>query len=220
MITFTMLLVISCATVKENKRTTISTGLGAVIGAGVGYAIGKGEGAVIGAAIGALAGGGIGYKMDKQEKEFKKVLAKSNAASIRREQRIIEEARTESSKREQEVLIVSFKSDLWFDFDSVILKRGAHIEIDRVAKILKRYSQTAIRVEGHTDNIGDKQYNKKLSDKRAMTVNNALVARGVDSSRIETVGYGETKPVADNYDPAGRQLNRRVEIVIIPIEQV
>ena len=213
------LLVTSCATVKEHKKTAIGTGVGAAIGAGVGYAIGGGKGAGIGAAVGALAGGGIGYMMDRQEKEFKKALAESEAASIRREQRVLEEAKDESKKREEEVLVLSFKSDFWFDFDSSVLKRGAHSEIDKVAEILNRYPQTTIRVEGHTDSVGNESYNLQLSEKRAMTVKNALVARGVDSSRIETIGFGENKPVADNNDEGGRQLNRRVEIVIIPTEQ-
>ena len=157
--------------------------------------------------------------MDKQEKEFRRALAESEAASIRREQRVLEEAKTESSKREQEVLVLSFKSDFWFDFDSAVLKRGGHREIDKVAEILNRYPQTIIQVEGHTDSVGDENYNLKLSERRAMTVKNALVARGINPSRIETIGFGEAKPIADNNDAGGHQLNRRVEIVIVPIKQ-
>ena len=212
------LLVTSCATVKEHDKTAIGAAAGAVIGAGVGYAVGGGKGAAIGAGAGALAGGGIGYVMDRQEKEFRKALAESEAASIRREQRVLEEAKAESAKREQEVLVLSFKSDFWFNFDSAVLKRGGHREIDKVAEILNRYPQTTIRVVGLTDSVGNETYNLQLSEKRAMTVKNALVARGVDSSRIETIGFGETKPIADNNDEGGRQLNRRVEIVIIPNE--
>jgi outer membrane protein OmpA-like peptidoglycan-associated protein len=190
-----------CATVKENKKTTIGAVAGAVVGAGVGYAIGGGQGAAIGAGVGALAGGGIGYMMDRQEKEFRKELAESEAASIR---------------REQETLILSFKSDMWFDFDSSILKPGAYSEIDRVANILNRYPKSSIRIEGHTDSVGDETYNLDLSERRAIAVKDTLVAKGVNALRVQAVGFGESMPVASNDEEGGRQLNRRVSIVIVP----
>ena len=205
-----------CSTVKEHKKTAIGSAVGAAVGAGVGYAIGKGGGAGVGATVGALAGGALGYMFEKQEKEFKEALAESEAASIRREQRVLEDANAQGKQRDQEVLILSFQSDFWFDFDSAVLKPGAYKEIDRVASILNRYSDTFIRVEGHTDSIGSELYNLELSERRAMAVKNALVARNVASSRIETVGFGEGNSIADNHAQGGRQLNRRVEIVIVP----
>ena len=211
-----MFLASGCSTIKEHKKTAIGATAGAAVGAGVGYAIGKGAGAGVGAAVGALAGGAIGYMFEKQEKEFKEALADSEAASIRREQRVLEEANTQAAKGAQEVLILSFQSDFWFDFDSAVLKSGAYKEIDRVAAILNRYPETSIRVEGHTDSIGSENYNLELSERRAMAVKNALVAKNVDSSRVETIGFGEGNPVADNNQEGGRQLNRRVEIVIVP----
>jgi outer membrane protein OmpA-like peptidoglycan-associated protein len=201
-----------CATIKEHKKTAIGSAVGAAVGAGLGYAIGKGGGAGVGATVGALAGGTIGYMFEKQEKEFKEALADSEAASIRREQRVLAEA----NQRDQEVLVLSFQSDFWFDFDSAVLKPAAYREIDRVAAVLNRYPDTFIRVEGHTDSIGSELYNLELSERRAMAVKNALVARNVASSRIETVGFGEGNSIADNHEQGGRQLNRRVEIVIVP----
>lgn len=218
-LTSCVFLATGCATIKENKKTAIGTGAGAAIGAGVGYAIGGGKGAAIGAGIGALTGGGIGYMMDRQEKEFKKALAESEAASIRREQRAIAEAKDESIKREQEVLILTFKSDFLFDFDSATLKPGAYSEIDRVAKIFNKYPETTIQIEGHTDNIGDEVYNSELSERRAMAVRNELVSKGVDGLRIEIIGFGEAKSVADNDSEGGRLMNRRVEIIIVPIKE-
>jgi outer membrane protein OmpA-like peptidoglycan-associated protein len=100
-----------------------------------------------------------------------------------------------------------------FDFDSSTLKPGAYQEMDRVAGILNKYSQTTIRVEGHTDSKGSEAYNQTLSEKRAMAVKNALTQRGVDPLRIQTVGYGESQPISSN-----DAVNRRVNIVIIPIE--
>jgi outer membrane protein OmpA-like peptidoglycan-associated protein len=201
-----------CTTMKENKKTTIGAVTGAVVGAGVGYAIGGGTGAGVGTAVGALAGGTIGYMFDKQEKEFKQALADSEAASIQREQRIIDE----SKQREQEVLVLTFKSDFFFDVDSAVLKPGGYKDIDRAAVVLNRYPETSLRVEGHTDSTGSEDYNLKLSEKRATAVKNELLAQNLDSNRIQTIGFGEAKPVADNNTESGRQLNRRVEIVIIP----
>jgi outer membrane protein OmpA-like peptidoglycan-associated protein len=201
-----------CSTMKENKKTTIGAVTGAVVGAGVGYAIGGGKGAAVGTAVGGLAGGTIGYMFDKQEKEFKQALADSEAASIQREQRIIDE----SKQREQEVLVLTFKSDFFFDVDSAVLKPGGYKDIDRAAVILNRYPETSLRVEGHTDSTGSEDYNLQLSEKRATAVKNELVAQNLDAARIQTIGFGESKPVADNNTESGRQLNRRVEIVIVP----
>ena len=212
-----------CTTMKENKKTTIGAATGAVVGAGVGYAIGGGKGAGVGAVVGALAGGGIGYMFDKQEKEFKQALADSENASIQREQRIVEDAKLreqgiveESKRREQEVLVLSFKSDFYFDVDSAVLKPGGYKDIDRSAVILNRYPETSLLVEGHTDSTGSEDYNLKLSEKRAMAIQNELISQNVDPARIQILGFGEAKPIADNNTESGRQLNRRVEVVIIP----
>lgn len=201
-----------CSTVKEHKKTAIGATAGAAVGAGVGYAIGKGAGAGVGAAVGALAGGALGYMFEKQEKEFKEALAESEAASVQREQRLLDETK----QREQEVLVLSFKSDFLFDVNSAVLKPGGYTEIARVATILNRYPETSIRVEGHTDSTGSESYNLELSQKRAAAVKNELLAQNVNPGRVETIAFGEAKPVADNTTEAGRQLNRRVEIVIVP----
>lgn len=195
----------SCATVKEHKKTAIGAGVGAAVGAGVGYAVGGGKGAAIGAGVGALAGGGIGYMMERQEKEFKRALADSEAASIEREKR-----------REKEVLVLSFKSDFWFDTNSALLKSGAQSEIERVATILNKYPDTQINIEGHTDSTGDETYNLELSERRAKAVQGDLTSKGVDPSRMQVKGFGESKPVADNTTAEGRQTNRRVSLVIVP----
>ncbi len=211
-LTAIIFLAAGCSTIKEHKKTAIGTGVGAAAGAGIGYAIGGGTGAGVGAAVGALAGGTIGYMFDKQEKDFKEALADSEAASIQREQRALDEAK----KREVEVLVLTFKSDFLFDINSSVLKPGGYKEIDRAATILNRYPETSIRVEGHTDSTGSESYNQELSEKRALAVKNELIAQNVDPARIEIIGFGESKPIADNSTESGRQLNRRVELVIIP----
>jgi outer membrane protein OmpA-like peptidoglycan-associated protein len=202
-----------CATMKENPKTTIGAGVGAVVGAGVGYAIGGGKGAAVGAVVGGLAGGVIGHYMDKQEREFKQALAESQA----REQAAI----MEGVRREKDALIITFKSDVMFDTNSSIIKSAAYAsgEIDRVAQILNRYPDTTIKVVGYTDSTGSESYNQQLSEQRANSVKNALVVKNVQAARISALGMGESNPIADNATEGGRQINRRVAIIIEPTPQ-
>lgn len=202
-----------CAAMQENKKTTIGAGAGAVIGAGVGYAIGGGRGAAIGAVVGGLAGGVIGHYMDKQEREFKQALAESQA----REQMAI----MQGVQREKDALILTFKSDVLFDTNSSVIKPAAYAsgEIDRVAQILNRYPDTTIKVVGYTDSTGSETHNQQLSEQRANSVKNALVVKNVYTARISALGMGESNPIADNATEGGRQLNRRVNIIIEPTQQ-
>ena len=202
-----------CATMQENPKTSIGAATGAVLGAGLGYGLGKGKGAAIGAAVGGLAGGAIGHYMDKQKREFDQMLAESQG----REQAAI----MQGVQKEKDALILTFKSDVLFDTNSSTIKPAAYSsgEIDRVAQILNRYPDTTIKVIGYTDSTGSEQHNQQLSELRANAVKNALVVKGVNGARITTLGMGESNPVADNTTAAGRQLNRRVNIVIEPIQQ-
>lgn len=182
---------------------------GAVAGAILGQAIGhdtKGTliGAAIGAAIGGAGGYGVGKMMDNQERDMRQALETSEAAAV---------------SREGNLLSVTFKGDVTFDTNSATVRPGLYAEINRVAGVLNQYPQTLIRVEGHTDNVGSDDYNMKLSQRRANTVKLLLTQRGVAAGRIETIGYGETMPVATNNTEVGRQMNRRVEIKIAPQSQ-
>jgi outer membrane protein OmpA-like peptidoglycan-associated protein len=197
-----------CATdTNKQKGTLIGASIGTVVGAGVGYAIGGKKGAAIGAGsgmvVGGLSGRAIGSYMDNQEKELRDALVSSEAASI---------------QREQDILAITFKADVMYAVDSAVLKPGAYEELDRVAQVLNKYPQTTIRIEGHTDSTGAEDYNLTLSEKRAQAVKNALIVRNIDPARLQTVGLGEAKPVADNGTEAGRQMNRRVRIVINPVQ--
>lgn len=207
-----VLILPGCATMKEYKKTSIGAGAGAILGAGLGYAIGGGEGAAVGTVVGGLLGGGIGYMMDKQEKEFKQALAESQA----REQ----DAIMQGVKKEKDALILTFKSDVLFDTDSSTINPGVYSsgEIDRVAEILNKYPDTTIKVVGYTDSTGTDAYNLTLSEQRAAAVKNALQVKGVSASRMTVIGMGKSNPVADNNTPEGRQLNRRVNIVIEPLK--
>lgn len=105
---------------------------------------------------------------------------------------------------------VSIELKVEFDFDSAVVKEEYHVQINDVAEFLKKYPQVAAVIEGHTCNIGTEEYNMKLSRRRAETVMRHLIDRGVESGRLKAVGYGETRPVADNSTEEGRQKNRRV----------
>jgi outer membrane protein OmpA-like peptidoglycan-associated protein len=104
-------------------------------------------------------------------------------------------------------------SDVLFTTAKWDIKPGAAKNLDQLVALLKKYPNLTVFVEGHTDSVGKDDYNQGLSERRAGAVKDLLVARGVSSSRITAVGHGESLPVADNKTAAGRQQNRRVEIV-------
>ena len=114
----------------------------------------------------------------------------------------------------QRGLVISL-SDILFDVGKSTLKPGSQASISRIAAVLTQYPDHRILVEGHTDATGGDDFNLQLSRDRAASVLAALVTGGVDASKISAEGYGETRPVASNDTPAGRQQNRRVEIVIV-----
>ena len=198
------LFIVSCAgTTNQERKTKEGVAIGAGVGAILGQVIGGDTegtliGAGIGAALGGLTGNQIGSYMDRQEAELRNVVAASESASI---------------TRSRNVLTATFKSNMFFDTNSSILKPGAYAELDRVARVLRDYPQTRIRVEGHTDTKGSAEYNMVLSEKRAQSVGDALVQRGVDPARMQMIGFGESQPVSSSDAD-----NRRVNIVIIPLE--
>jgi len=104
--------------------------------------------------------------------------------------------------------------DVLFDTGRAELKPGAARNLDQLAQFLTAHPDRRIQIDGFTDSIGTDSYNQDLSQRRADTVKSALITRGIDPSRIGTQGYGKGYPVANNDDSGGRQLNRRVEVVI------
>lgn len=109
--------------------------------------------------------------------------------------------------------MVSF-GDVLFDTGADALKPGADQNLDRLAKFLEAHPERRVLAEGYTDSVGADDYNFALSQRRAQALKNALVARGVDRMRIDVTGFGKQYAVASNGDAGGRQLNRRVEVVI------
>lgn len=190
------------------KGAAYGTAGGAAAGAILGQIIGGNTestliGTAAGAIIGGVAGAGIGNMMDQQESEMRQALASSQAVAL---------------QREGNMLALTFKSDFTFDVNSDVIRPGLNSELDRIAQVLNNYPQTNIRVEGHTDSTGSAAYNQTLSERRANSVRNALIQRGIAASRISTVGYGTSSPIADNSTEYGRQQNRRVEVRIIPMQ--
>jgi outer membrane protein OmpA-like peptidoglycan-associated protein len=107
---------------------------------------------------------------------------------------------------------VRVELDVKFDFDKSVVKEGSFDDIKNVADFMAQYPQTTTVVEGHTDSVGTDAYNQGLSERRANAVRDVLVNQyGLAAERVNAVGYGETRPVADNSTSEGRAINRRVE---------
>jgi len=196
---FSSLALVGCENMSNTQK-------GASIGAVTGALLGKGTGDhdksryVWGAAVGALAGGAIGSYMDKQEEEFREELADSGVKVI----------------RDGDNLRLQLPSNITFATGSANISQSFNPVLHDVARVLKKYEKTTMLIEGHTDSTGSAEYNQQLSLNRANAVRNNLVGNGVDSRRVTTEGYGESMPVADNDTESGRQLNRRVELRIVP----
>jgi outer membrane protein OmpA-like peptidoglycan-associated protein len=104
--------------------------------------------------------------------------------------------------------------DVLFDTGKSELNSGASRKLDQLAQFLSEHKDRRVQIDGFTDSVGSDSYNRELSQRRANAVKNALLTRGIDSTRINTEGYGKAFPVANNAESSGRQLNRRVEVVI------
>ena len=132
--------------------------------------------------------------------------AQSQLANARQELQDLQAKQTDRG------MIVTL-SDVLFDTGRATLKPGADRALDRLAQYLKANPGTRVFVEGHTDSVGSEAYNEELSQRRAQAVTAALSARGVPADQYQAKGLGKAYPVASNETPAGRQQNRRVEIV-------
>jgi outer membrane protein OmpA-like peptidoglycan-associated protein len=135
------------------------------------------------------------------------------AAAKAEEAQSAQEALAELQAQQTERGMVLTLSDVLFDTAAATLKPGAALTIDRIARFLEGNPQTRLIIEGHTDSRGSEAYNEELSQRRAQAVGDALVERGIQTNRFEVLGRGEGFPVANNGTAAGRQQNRRVEIV-------
>lgn len=117
------------------------------------------------------------------------------------------------AKKELEVIKYAFEN-LEFETGKDIIKKTSFISLNGLAKLLSEKALYGLKIEGHTDDVGDDNSNLILSQKRADAVKRYLIGKGVDGAKLETAGFGESKPIADNKTPIGRQKNRRVEMAI------
>ena len=154
----------------------------------------------------------ISEELEKTRADMQRQLAEQKAAEDRRRMEA-ELARLAQTKRESRGLVVTLPG-IFFDTGKSALKPGAKNTLTKIASQLKGSDTVRIAVEGHTDNVGDDSKNQQLSEKRAEAVRDFLVNAGVPSDRISASGKGEADPVATNKTTAGRQQNRRVELVI------
>jgi outer membrane protein OmpA-like peptidoglycan-associated protein len=135
--------------------------------------------------------------------------AEERAKSAEMQQRLADLA----AKQTERGLVLTLQ-DVLFDVGHAELKPGGLRAVQKLAAFMQDYSDRRVRIEGFTDSTGSAEYNQQLSEQRAFAVKDALMQAGIDPDRIELQGYGESYPVASNDTNEGRQLNRRVEIVI------
>ena len=140
-------------------------------------------------------------------------------AEKRMKQALEDLAKIAAIKEEQRGMVITLTGNVLFESGKWALLPGAQIKLNEVAEALKQQKDRDITVEGHTDNQGTAQSNLDLGQKRAESVRDYIVTRGVDPSRIKAVGIGQARPIADNSNPEGRANNRRVEIIISPAKE-
>jgi len=197
------IVMLGCSASNAVKGGAIGAGGGAVIGGVIGNAAGNTAlGAIIGAAVGGTTGALIGNAMDKRAEEMRQDLANAKV------------------ERVGEGIKITFDSGVLFATNSSELQPAAKANIESLSKILNKYPDTNILIEGDTDNEGTTEYNQKLSERRAQAVADYQKGQGVAGSRIATVGLGELNPVAPNETAGGRQQNRRVEVAIFANEKM
>lgn len=151
---------------------------------------------------------------EERRKELELQMSSAEADAARREAELLRARMAEMEAEQTDRGMVLTLGDVLFDLNRAELKPAGEATIRRLAEFMSEYQQRRVRVEGYTDSTGEASYNQGLSERRAESVRNALMDMGIGGNRIETRGYGEEYPVASNNNAAGRQQNRRVEIVI------
>lgn len=196
---------------KEVSNTAKGAGIGAGVAAIAAYLankneddIGKRNRRILKAATGGAAiGGGIGYYMDTQEAKLRKQLRGSGV----------------SIERDGNNINLIMPGNITFSSGNADIDQSFFSVLNSVILVLKEFDKTLVVVAGHTDSSGSDTLNQRLSERRAQSVANYLNTSGVISERLEVIGFGETQPVASNETKAGKELNRRVEITLLPITE-
>ncbi|MCB2055194.1 MAG: OmpA family protein [Geminicoccaceae bacterium] len=202
----------ACQTGSDGRPTVErGTGTGAAAGAVVGGVLGavldKNDvrGVALGGALGGAAGAAIGSIFDRQQRELEETLEAEQAAN-----------QVEIERVRDDLLKISLANEVSFDLDSAAIKPAFAPTLEKLADVLGKYDRTRATIVGHTDSTGSDAYNQALSERRAAAVRDELVRYGIDPYRLITEGRGEREPRVDNDSAAGRQLNRRVEILVAP----
>jgi outer membrane protein OmpA-like peptidoglycan-associated protein len=199
-----LVLVQACET-GPSQRVMTGAAAGAILGAGAGMLAGGDDrrNAAIGAAVGAVAGGAAGAYMDRQEAALRQQTAGTGI----------------EVQRQGDQIALTMPSGITFQQGRADIQPGFHAVLDNVAATLNEYPSTAVDILGHASSEGERGFNQRLSQQRADSVRNYLVAQGVASVRMSAVGMGIDYPVASNDTEAGRIQNRRVEIILTPVTQ-
>jgi outer membrane protein OmpA-like peptidoglycan-associated protein len=183
-----------CASLSQKEKGAV---IGATAGGVAGGVIGRNngstaKGAILGAAVGGAIGAVIGHQMDQQAKKIEQQVA---GAAV---------------ERVGEGIQVTFASGLLFDFDSDKIRSDAASNLRNLAQSLTEYPKSDLLIVGHTDAVGDDNYNQALSERRARATADYLASQGIARDRLRTSGRGEMEPIANADD----QKNRRVEVAI------
>jgi outer membrane protein OmpA-like peptidoglycan-associated protein len=200
-----------CATDPFPQATDMQKGavIGALGGAALGAVVDKnhrGRGALIGAVGGGVAGGLVGHYMDRQKQDLEKALSAERQSGA-----------IDIDKLANNTLKVTMTGRTAFASDSTEIQPGFYSTMDKMASVMNKYGKTTLTIVGHTDNVGSPQHNRSLSERRAHAVERAFHQRGVTPERLSAYGRGEEEPRATNATEAGRQQNRRVEILVEPV---
>lgn len=190
---------------KKISRTVLGGAGGAVVGGLLGGVIGGKTGRIVGAVAGGAAGGYVGYRMDQQIKELKEQTAGSG----------VDVSETDGGN----AILVNLPDGVTFATGSYTINQTFRNLLDNVAASLVQYPNSLVDVYGYTDTVGSSDSNQRLSEQRAQAVANYLISRGVSSSRIRWMGFGETRLAVQTADGVNEPLNRRVEVKIIPFDQ-
>jgi len=148
-----------------------------------------------------LIGASVGAYMDHQEAELRRELEGTGVRVV----------------RDGDQIRLIMPSNITFNVDEYNIRSEFYPVLNSVAKVLKKYKDTRLNIDGHTDSTGPDDYNQKLSEERAYSVADYLASQGIDPSRLLPRGHGERYPVASNDTPEGREQNRRVELTITPM---
>ena len=187
----------------KTKQGAIIGGLvGTVVGMSTGgdNSVKRRQGAVRGALIGAGLGAAIGNELDKQATELRRDMNNDDVMIQNTGDR----------------LIVTLPQDILFAVDSTHITPSLRSDLAVLTQNLINYPNSTIQIVGHTDNTGSADYNQLLSTERALAVSSIVQQNGVPRFRIQSMGRGESQPIASNLTPEGRAQNRRVDVVILP----